>query len=196
MPISTAMNLARHSDPSLTLKTYGHVSATDRRVGVETAAIKLPAMSTDTPAEPLARKRIRKCAAHTAPHPPAQPCTTTDPETTPSAGPDSITKWLNRNRFCIEPHGDARPCMGPEPSTPQRTRTFNPLVVSQPENGSNDIGKGDFSERVCRSVSKPIGLTISLERLVEIARFAGNLSAVEQEALVAMLEVVGRENNR
>lgn len=33
VPISTAMNLARHSDPSLTLKTYGHVSADDRKPG-------------------------------------------------------------------------------------------------------------------------------------------------------------------
>jgi len=131
VPISTAMNLARHSDPTLTLKTYGHVSAADRKTGVETASIQGPATPKNAPVGLPARKQIRKCAEHTAPHPPAPDRTTTaSRETSPEQHPTS-NKPLNGSGFRIDPHGDAEPCTSSKPNTPRRTRTFNPLIKSQ-----------------------------------------------------------------
>jgi len=131
VPISTAMDLARHSDPSLTLKTYGHISTSDRKAGVEAAAVRGPGASPQTAPEPPARKRFRECAPHAAPHSAASSCTTTAPRSmTPDERLD-LTKWLNANRFCIDSHGDAEPGAGRVESTPARTRTWNPLIKSQ-----------------------------------------------------------------
>jgi len=78
-------------------------------------------------------------------------------------------------------------------NTPARTRTFNPLMKSQPENGSDDIHKGDSAARVCGSVGGDRAAPDALLRLVDIARLAEELTAAEREALVAMLGVVNHK---
>jgi len=78
-------------------------------------------------------------------------------------------------------------------NSPAGTRNWNPLMKSQPENGSDDIHKGDSAGRVCGSVGGDPGAPDALLRLVDIARLAEELTAAEREALVAMLRVVGRE---
>ncbi len=154
-PLATAMSLARHSDPKLTLKAYDHANDTDRRAAIAAAFGGTPtqigepqtAGSRDTdhrsgPAaeaggdadnapDPPARKQIRKCPVRPGTHSVAQPRTTTALERTIPEANQDLAKWLNGNRFRIDSHEDAPPCTGQTKSTPRRTRTFNPLIKSQ-----------------------------------------------------------------
>ena len=146
-PLATAMSLARHSDPKLTLKAYDHANDADRRAaiaatfgGTTACAIepKLAATAQNghgsapqTEPESPARKQIRKCPVRPGTHSVAQPRTTTDAEAMTPDERLNIAKWLNGNRFRIDSHEDAPPCTGQTESTPRRTRTFNPLIKSQ-----------------------------------------------------------------
>jgi integrase len=131
VPISTAMNLARHSDPTLTLKTYGHVSTDDRKAGVETAAFRGPKPALQEASEPPARKRIRKCAEPTASHSAAQARTPKGSQGTRPEREAIVDKSLNSSRFRTGSHEDARPCTGEKENAPRWTRTINPLIKSQ-----------------------------------------------------------------
>jgi hypothetical protein len=131
-PLATAMSLARHSDPKLTLKAYDHANDADRRAAIaatfggttaSTIEPKLAATARNgrgsepetepkTGPESPARKQIRKCPERPGKHSAASLRTTTTPERTiPEAGQD-LSKWLNGNRLRIGSHEDAPPCAG------------------------------------------------------------------------------------
>ena len=138
VPLATAMSLARHSDPKLTLAVYDHNNEADRRAALD-AAFGKPSRGTsqgsqvaaETANEDDARIRIRIRAPLSASHSTASPRTTTTPERTIPDADKDLAKWLNGNRFRIDSHEDAPPCTGQTESTPRRTRTFNPLIKSQ-----------------------------------------------------------------
>ena len=159
-PLATAMSLARHSDPKLTLKAYDHANDADRRAAIAAAfggtianAIEpKPAATTqnghasecETEPESPARKQIRKCPVRPGTHSTAPPRTTTTPERTIPAADADLAKWLNGNRFRIDTHEDAPPCTGQTESTPRRTRTFNPLIKSQPPRADKLLSSRHF----------------------------------------------------
>jgi hypothetical protein len=130
VPLATAMSLARHSDPKLTLVVYDHNNEADRRAALD-AAFGKPSrdtsqgrqLATITADEDDARIRIRIRAPLSAAHSAAPPRTTTTPERTIPKADEDLAKWLNGSRFRIDPHEDAPPCTGQTKSTPRRTRT-------------------------------------------------------------------------
>ena len=143
-PLPTAMSLARHADPMLTLEAYDHANDADRRAAIAaafggTAANTIerqPAATTqnghdaepETEPESPAGAQIRRCPVRPGTQSTAQPRTF---DRRRGHGPDerlNITKWLHGNRICIDSHEDAPPSPGQTKGTPRRTRTFNPLI--------------------------------------------------------------------
>ena len=104
-------------------------------------------------------------------------------------------KWLNGNGYRIDSKEDAPPRTGGKESTPRRTRTFNPLIKSQPDSGPGDTGRADSGERVCGSVSETTPPT-KQGKLADLPQLLEQLTPELQGAFLLMLKSAVEDEQR